>query len=135
MDKEKMLQEVFAKAKEGELTGGNCAQCSLAAILEVMGVNDENIIRAATGLADGVGDLRMGDPGFMAEGARPAGIEKVVFLINVRLDKGSAPDVRSVIDEFCRRRNRLDHRLEIQLPGRNQLFFLRNSASCKHNHK
>ncbi|HPD56266.1 MAG TPA: C-GCAxxG-C-C family protein [Smithellaceae bacterium] len=55
MDKEKMLQEVFAKAKESELTGGNCAQCSLAAILEVMGVNDENVIRAATGLADGVG--------------------------------------------------------------------------------
>ena len=55
MDKEKMLQEVYDKAKQGELTGGNCAQCSIAAIFEVMGVDDENVIRAATGLADGVG--------------------------------------------------------------------------------
>lgn len=55
MDKEKILQEVYDKAKKGELTGGNCAQCSLAAIFEVLGVNDENVIRAATGLADGVG--------------------------------------------------------------------------------
>ncbi len=55
MDKEKILQEVYDKAREGELTGGNCAQCSLAAILQVMGVEDENVIRAATGLADGVG--------------------------------------------------------------------------------
>lgn len=55
MDKEKILQEVYAKAKKGELIGGNCAQCSIAAIFEVLGVDDENVIRAATGLADGVG--------------------------------------------------------------------------------
>ncbi|MDX9816426.1 MAG: C-GCAxxG-C-C family protein, partial [Smithellaceae bacterium] len=55
MDKDKMLQEVYAKAKKGELTGGNCAQCSIAAIFEVLNVDDENVIRAATGLADGVG--------------------------------------------------------------------------------
>lgn len=55
MDKDKMLQEVYEKAKAYELKGGNCAQCSIAAIFEVLGVNDENVIRAATGLADGVG--------------------------------------------------------------------------------
>lgn len=53
--KEEMLQKVYEKAKTCELKGGNCAQCSLAAIFEVLGVEDENVIRAATGLADGVG--------------------------------------------------------------------------------
>jgi C_GCAxxG_C_C family probable redox protein len=53
--KEEMLQTVYEKAKACELTGGNCAQCSIAAIFEVLGVEDENVIRAATGLADGVG--------------------------------------------------------------------------------
>lgn len=55
MKKEEMLQKVYEKAKTCELKGGNCAQCSIAAIFEVLGVEDENVIRAATGLADGVG--------------------------------------------------------------------------------
>ena len=55
MDKERMLEEVYDKAKACELKGGNCAQCSIAAIFDVLGVEDENVIRAATGLADGVG--------------------------------------------------------------------------------
>ena len=55
MNKEEMLEEVFRRSKAYELKGGNCAQCSLAAIFEVLGVDDENVIRAATGFADGVG--------------------------------------------------------------------------------
>jgi C_GCAxxG_C_C family probable redox protein len=55
MNKEEMLEAVYQKAKAYELQGGNCAQCSLAAIFEVLGVDDENVIRAATGFADGVG--------------------------------------------------------------------------------
>jgi C_GCAxxG_C_C family probable redox protein len=55
MDKEKMFEEVYNKAKAYELKGGNCAQCSIAAIFEMLGVEDEGVFRAATGLADGVG--------------------------------------------------------------------------------
>jgi C_GCAxxG_C_C family probable redox protein len=55
MNKEEMLEEVFRRSKAYELKGGNCAQCSLAAIFEVLGVDDENVIRSATGFADGVG--------------------------------------------------------------------------------
>ncbi len=55
MNKEAMLEDVYNKAKAYELKGGNCAQCSLTAIFEVLGVDDENVIRAATGFADGVG--------------------------------------------------------------------------------
>ena len=55
MNKEEMLEEVFKRAKACELRGGNCAQCSLNAIFEVLGVEDENVVRSATGFADGVG--------------------------------------------------------------------------------
>jgi C_GCAxxG_C_C family probable redox protein len=55
MNKEEILEDVYNKAKAYELKGGNCAQCSLAAIFEVLGVDDENVIRAATGFAHGVG--------------------------------------------------------------------------------
>jgi len=55
MNREEMLEAVYQKAKASELKGGNCAQCSIAAIFDVLGVEDENVIRAATGLADGVG--------------------------------------------------------------------------------
>ena len=55
MNTEEMLEEVFRRAKAYELRGGNCAQCSLSAIFEVLGVEDDNVVRAATGFADGVG--------------------------------------------------------------------------------
>ena len=55
MNREEMLEEVYKRAKAYELRGGNCSQCSLAAIFEVLGVEDENVVRSATGFADGVG--------------------------------------------------------------------------------
>jgi C_GCAxxG_C_C family probable redox protein len=55
MEKENMLKEVYDKAKSYELKGGNCAQCTIAAIFEVLRVEDEGVVKAATGLADGVG--------------------------------------------------------------------------------
>ncbi|MBP7766551.1 MAG: C_GCAxxG_C_C family protein [Syntrophaceae bacterium] len=55
MNREEMLEEVYKRAKAYELRGGNCAQCSLSAIFEVLGVEDENVVRSATGFADGVG--------------------------------------------------------------------------------
>jgi C_GCAxxG_C_C family probable redox protein len=55
MEKETMLKEVYDKAKSYELKGGNCAQCTIAAIFEILGVEDEGVFRAATGMADGVG--------------------------------------------------------------------------------
>ncbi len=68
MNKEEMLEAVYAKAKACELKGGNCAQCSIAAIFDVMGVEDENVIRAATGLADGVGLTGDGHCGALSGG-------------------------------------------------------------------
>ena len=68
MTKEEMIEEVFKKAKAYELRGGNCAQCSLAAIFEVLNVDDENVVRAATGFADGVGLTGDGHCGALSGG-------------------------------------------------------------------
>ncbi len=68
MTKEEMLEDVYKKAKAYELRGGNCSQCSLAAIFEVLGVDDENVVRAATGFADGVGLTGDGHCGALSGG-------------------------------------------------------------------
>jgi C_GCAxxG_C_C family probable redox protein len=68
MNREEMLEEVFRRAKAYELRGGNCAQCSLSAILEVLNVDDENVVRAATGFADGVGLTGDGHCGALSGG-------------------------------------------------------------------
>lgn len=73
MEKQTMLEEVYKRAKSYELKGGNCAQCSLAAIFEVLGINDENVVRAATGFADGVGLSGDGHCGALSGGTLAIG--------------------------------------------------------------
>ena len=68
MEKEEILEKVYATAKAYELTNGNCAQCTIAAIFEVLGVEDEGVFRAATGLADGVGLTGDGHCGALSGG-------------------------------------------------------------------
>lgn len=54
-DNNGILDRVYRMAKNHELNSGGCGQCTVAAIFEVMGVEDEGVFKAATGLADGVG--------------------------------------------------------------------------------
>ena len=54
-DIDQILDRVYRIAKNYELKSGGCAQCTIAGIFEVMGVDDESVFKAATGLADGVG--------------------------------------------------------------------------------
>jgi C_GCAxxG_C_C family probable redox protein len=68
MEKEAMLKEVYDKAKSYELRSGNCTQCSIAAIFEVLGVEDEGVFKAATGMADGVGLTGDGQCGALSGG-------------------------------------------------------------------
>ncbi len=68
MNKDEMLDEVCKRAKAYELRGGNCAQCSLSAIFEVLGIDDENVVRSATGFADGVGLTGDGHCGALSGG-------------------------------------------------------------------
>jgi len=68
MEKEEILEKVYETAKAYELKNGNCAQCTIAAIFEVLGVEDEGVFRAATGLADGVGLTGDGHCGALSGG-------------------------------------------------------------------
>jgi len=67
--KDAALDTAFDKAKQNELRSGGCAQCTVAGIFEALGVEDEGVFRAATGLADGVGLTGDGHCGALSGGA------------------------------------------------------------------
>ena len=60
-DREKILAEVEKRAYDYEATDG-CSQCVLAAIKEVVGLVDDNVFKAATGLTGGIGLSGSGGP-------------------------------------------------------------------------
>jgi len=59
----------FDRAKRHELRSGGCGQCTIAGVFEALGVKDEGVFRAATGLADGVGLTGDGHCGALSGGA------------------------------------------------------------------
>ncbi len=64
-----ILDRAFACGKSFEMKNGGCPQCTLAAIFEVLGVEDDAVFRAATALADGVGLTGDGHCGALSGGA------------------------------------------------------------------
>ncbi len=72
-DKEDILDRVYRIAKNHELNSGGCGQCTIAAVFEVMGVENEGVFKAATGLADGVGLTGDGHCGALSGGAMAIG--------------------------------------------------------------
>lgn len=68
MERAEMLEEVYNRAKGYELKSGNCAQCVIASIFEVLAVDDAGIFKAATGMADGVGLTGDGHCGALSGG-------------------------------------------------------------------
>ncbi len=69
LSKNEILQMAFDRAKQFEMRSGGCAQCTLAGIFEALGVEDEGVFKAATGLADGVGLTGDGHCGALSGGA------------------------------------------------------------------
>ena len=65
---EEILDKEFSSAKQHELESGDCAQTSLAGIFEALGIENEDIFMAATGLADGVGLTGDGHCGALSGG-------------------------------------------------------------------
>ena len=45
----------FELAKKYEIENGNCAQSVFAAVTESLGIHNDDVLRAATGFADGIG--------------------------------------------------------------------------------
>jgi len=65
---EEILDKAFSSAKQHEMESGDCAQTSLAGIFEALGIENEDVFMAATGLADGVGLTGDGHCGALSGG-------------------------------------------------------------------
>jgi len=68
-----MLDTAFERAKNYEMKNGGCPQCTLAAIFDVLGLEDDAVFKAATALADGVGLTGDGHCGALSGGTLAIG--------------------------------------------------------------
>lgn len=67
--REEQLKTAFEKGKEYEMKGGGCPQCTLLGIFDALGIENDDVYKAATGLADGVGLTGDGHCGALSGGA------------------------------------------------------------------
>ncbi|MBN1474224.1 MAG: C_GCAxxG_C_C family protein [Syntrophaceae bacterium] len=92
-DKNEMMEMAFNKAKQYEMRSGGCSQCALAGIFDAFGVQNDDIFKAATGLADGVGLTGDGHCGALSGGVLAIGYffgrNKEEFGDMVKLVKGN----------------------------------------------
>lgn len=92
-DKNEMMEMAFNKAKQYEMRSGGCSQCTLAGIFDALGVQNDDIFKAATGLADGVGLTGDGHCGALSGGVLAIGYffgrNKEEFGDMVKLVKGN----------------------------------------------
>jgi C_GCAxxG_C_C family probable redox protein len=72
-EKNEMMDMAFNKAKQYEMKGGGCSQCTLSGIFDALGVQNDDIFKAATGLADGVGLTGDGHCGALSGGVLAIG--------------------------------------------------------------
>lgn len=63
-----ILNRAFESAKQHELKSGGCPQCTIAGIFEALGIENDDVFRAATGFADGVGLTGDGHCGALSGG-------------------------------------------------------------------
>ncbi|RPH47086.1 MAG: hypothetical protein EHM85_20495, partial [Desulfobacteraceae bacterium] len=67
-ERNEIMDTAFKKAKQYEMKSGGCSQCTLSGIFDAMGVQNDDIFKAATGLADGVGLTGNGHCGALSGG-------------------------------------------------------------------
>ncbi len=68
-----IMDTAFKKAKQYEMQSGGCSQCTLAGIFDALYVQNDEIFKAATGLADGVGLTGDGHCGALSGGVLAIG--------------------------------------------------------------
>ncbi|RPH48606.1 MAG: C_GCAxxG_C_C family protein [Desulfobacteraceae bacterium] len=72
-ERNEIMDTAFKKAKQYEMKSGGCSQCTLSGIFDAMGVQNDDIFKAATGLADGVGLTGNGHCGALSGGVLAIG--------------------------------------------------------------
>ena len=65
---DEILDKAFKSGKQHELESGNCPQCTIAGVFEALDIQNDDVFRAATGLADGVGLTGDGHCGALSGG-------------------------------------------------------------------
>ena len=71
---QEVLDGVFDRARENERSCTNCAQSTLAAVLDTLGLKADDVFRAASGLADGIGLTGDGSCGALTGGVMALGL-------------------------------------------------------------
>ena len=67
-ERQEILDRAFSLAKKYEIENGDCAQCVFAGVSEALGIENNDVFRAATGFADGVGLTGDGHCGALSGG-------------------------------------------------------------------
>jgi C_GCAxxG_C_C family probable redox protein len=62
------LDMAFENAKKYEMRGGGCPQCTIAGVFDALGIENDDVFKAGTGLADGVGLTGDGHCGALSGG-------------------------------------------------------------------
>lgn len=65
---ENVLNKAFESGKQHEMKSTGCSQCTIAGIFEALGIENDDVFRAATGFADGVGLTGDGHCGALSGG-------------------------------------------------------------------
>ena len=60
MDKKELMEKAYQLGFEGERNVRGCAQCALAAVQDALGVQNDLVYKAASGLAGGAGECTDG---------------------------------------------------------------------------
>jgi len=68
-----MLDTAFTLAKKYEMENGNCAQCVFSGVTEALCIENNDVFRAATGFADGIGLTGEGHCGALSGGVMAIG--------------------------------------------------------------
>jgi C_GCAxxG_C_C family probable redox protein len=69
MDKEKMMQNAYDNGFKYERDYRGCAQCTIAAIQDALGIRNDYVYKAGSGLAGGLGECIDGSCGGYSGGA------------------------------------------------------------------
>ena len=127
MSIDEILNSAFESAKRYEMENGNCAQCVIAAVFETLDIRNDDIFRAATGFADGVGLTGDGHCGALSGGTMAIGYlfgrKKEDFVKHGKMIKSlilSKKLYDGFIDKYGRCRC---NDIQIKLVGRSFNFF------------
>ncbi len=69
-----ILEKAYRLSKHYEKSCTGCAQSTVAGLLEALGLRNENVFKAASGLADGIGLSRQGSCGSLTASAMVLGL-------------------------------------------------------------